>query len=401
MRETFIVLRDLGRTRTAAPFEERAGFGEPGPVSLPHVEVAELTKQDLAGLRRDPAVAALAPPMPTVLPEGPEATAAPLPESEAGAPVTWGVKAVGAPQSSRTGAGTLVAVLDTGIDATHPAFTGMTLTEQDFTGDGPGDKNGHGTHCAGTIFGRTTEGMRIGVAPGVERALVGKVLGDDGKGSTTGIVQGLVWALEHGADLITMSIGVDFFRYWRTLADEQDLPEFLAMSRALQAYRATLRMYDALMRMAASQAATGPGTVVLAANGNASHRELDPDFEVGPELPAAAEGVLGVAAVRRKQSGVLAVADFSNTFAQISGPGVDVVSARAGGGLTSKSGTSMAAPHVAGVTALWWEELRARADGGARAAAVTGALLMNATDKVFDDNADEEDLGAGLAQAPR
>ncbi|SDL38900.1 S8 family peptidase [Nonomuraea jiangxiensis] len=399
MAETFIILRDLSRTRLAAPFEERVG-PEPGLVSQPHVEVVELGKREVAELRRDPAVAALARPMPTTLPGGPEDAAAPMPEAEAAQQVTWGVQAVGAPDSPRTGSGSVVAVLDTGIDATHPAFTGMTLVEEDFTGDGTGDKNGHGTHCAGTVFGRPVDGVRIGVAPGVEKALIGKVLGNDGTGSTSDIVKGVLWALDHNADVITMSIGIDFFRYWRTLEDELEMPQFLAMSRALEAYRATLRLYDRLMRMAVAQAATGPGTVVIAATGNASHRELDPDFEVGPELPAAAEGVLGVAAVRRKQSGVLAVADFSNTFAQISGPGVGVVSARTGGGLTSKSGTSMATPHVAGAAALWWEELRARGDN-ARAAAVAGALLMNATQRVFDDNADDEDLGAGLVQAPR
>jgi subtilisin family serine protease len=62
----------------------------------------------------------------------------------------WGVTAVGADRSSRTGAGVVVAVLATGIDAAHPAFTGVTLNQMAFSGSGIGDKQGHGTHCAGT-----------------------------------------------------------------------------------------------------------------------------------------------------------------------------------------------------------------------------------------------------------
>ncbi|MEV3983012.1 S8 family serine peptidase [Nonomuraea sp. NPDC049758] len=397
MADQFIVLRDLSRTRMAAPFERAAAVAE--TPSEPHVEVTGLGKREVADLARDPSVAAVARPMPTTVPGAPEDAEAPPPAAEAGAQVTWGVRALGADASTRTGAGTVVAVLDTGIDATHPAFTGMTLVEEDFTGSGRGDKVGHGTHCAGTVFGRPVDGMRIGVAPGVERALIGKVLGDDGKGSTAATVKGLLWALGNDADVITMSLGIDFPAAMRQL-EERGLPQFLATSIALESYRATLRLYDSLMRMIAARAAFGAGTIVVAATGNASHRELRPDFEVGPELPSAAEGMMAVGAVQRLPSGRLAVARFSNTFPQVSAPGVDVVSARTGGGLTSKSGTSMAAPHVAGAAALWWQELRAASDG-ARAAAVTGRLLLTAATDVFVPDADVADLGAGLVQAPR
>ena len=87
-------------------------------------------------------------------------------------------------RSTWTGEGVTVAVLDTGIDSKHPAFAGVDIVEKDFTGTGNGDRQGHGTHCAGTIFGRDVDGKRIGVARGVKRALIGKVLGDEGGGDS-------------------------------------------------------------------------------------------------------------------------------------------------------------------------------------------------------------------------
>ena len=60
-----------------------------------------------------------------------------------------------------TGLGIVVAVLDTGIDATHPAFAGVTLVKKNFTTEAAGDLHGHGTHCAGTIFGRDVSGKDL------------------------------------------------------------------------------------------------------------------------------------------------------------------------------------------------------------------------------------------------
>ena len=90
---------------------------------------------------------------------------------------TWGIRALGANTSPFTGKGIKVAVLDTGIDASHLSFKHMEdkLIQKDFTGDGDGDENGHGTHVAGIIFGQPVDGLRIGVAPGIDQALVGKV----------------------------------------------------------------------------------------------------------------------------------------------------------------------------------------------------------------------------------
>jgi subtilisin family serine protease len=116
-------------------------------------------------------------------------------------------------------------------------------------------------------------------------------------------------------------------------------------------------------------------------------------------LPAAADGVVSVAALAQSQGGPQ-VAPFSNTLAQISGPGVDVLSAKLGGGLTSKSGTSMACPHVAGVTVLWWEAVAASALP-ATPPTVIAKLLASAATSGFAPGVEVADRGVGLVRAPQ
>ena len=140
--------------------------------------------------------------------------------------------------------------------------------ERDFTGDGNGDGQGHGTHCAGTIFGRDVGGRRIGIARGVTRALIGKVLRNNGSGSSEMLFEGIQWAMQNGAQVISMSLGFDFPGLVRALMEEEDMPAEPAASTALEAYRGHLRMFDALMDMAAARDAFGGSPVVVAAAGN-------------------------------------------------------------------------------------------------------------------------------------
>src|SRR5689334_23794949 len=170
------------------------------------MESGTLSTRELRDAKRDPSTLHAAPVMPVVL-VAPKSVAADA--AAAAASPIWGVDAVGASASPYSGAGVTVAILDTGIDAGHEAFRGKSIVQKDFTGQGDGDQNGHGTHCAGTVFGSEVGGVRIGVAPGVAKALIGKVLDAQGSGSTEQILDGVLWAVREGANVVSMSIGLD------------------------------------------------------------------------------------------------------------------------------------------------------------------------------------------------
>lgn len=395
MKSNFVILR----THSAAT---RDIFGRPAlsPAGLAvqqhaiRVEVDRLERRDLATLANDASVVAIAPAMPMRLihPVRRE------PATAAAATQAWGIGAVGADRSPRTGSGIVVAVLDTGIDAGHDAFQNVRLVQKDFTGQGDGDGNGHGTHCAGTIFGGDVAGMRIGVARGVKKALIGKVLDADGGGSSDQIVSAILWAADEGAHVISMSLGMDFGAWVKQMIEEENLPPELATSRALEGYRANTRLFDTLSDHVKARGLTTQATVIVAAAGNESRRDLNSDFEIGVSPPAISEGIISVAALGQGSAG-LSTASFSNTGANLSAPGVDIVSAAAGGTLRSMSGTSMATPHVAGVAALWAEQLLER--GRLDAFSLIGKLAGTASSTLLAQGFDPFDVGAGLVQSPR
>jgi subtilisin family serine protease len=390
----FLVLRNAAAVKTASPFETigpsaTAASGSPEP----RVELHNIPTHEAVAIARDPEVAAVAIPMPTTLIKPLEIGAG------AAANDAWSIAAVKADVSNFTGEGVVVAVLDTGIDKAHPAFAGMTIVEQDFSGSGNGDRQGHGTHCAGTIFGRDVNGTRIGVARGVNKALIGKVLTDNGGGSSDMIFRGIQWALDQGAQVISMSLGFDFPGAVKRM-EHSGLPTEAAVSNALEAYRSNLRFFDALMQMVKAQAAFRDTAVVVAASGNESKRRGAPAFTVAASLPAAADGVVSVGALGRGANGKLEIADFSNTMPQITAPGVDILSAKPGGGLRSLSGTSMACPHVAGVAALWWESLKSSGAVKPAANLVVSNLLTRARTDTFAANVGPNDRGTGIVTAP-
>ncbi len=257
---------------------------------------------------------------------GPEASAAPAfadtPSS------TWGLAAVLAAESGYTGAGVRVAVLDTGFDAGHPDFAGRDVTTESFIdGEDSHDGHGHGTHCIGTSCGpRALDGARgYGVAPGAS-IYAGKVLGNDGSGTDSGILAGIDWALQHDCHIVSMSLGADV---------RQVHPPYVAAGRR------------ALER----------GTLIIAAAGNNARRSAGEPGFVG--APANSPYIMAVGALDSQ----LAVADFSARTlpgrggqVDIAGPGVGIYSSwPMPQRYNTISGTSMATPHAAGVAALLCE----------------------------------------------
>lgn len=389
--------------RTEKIFVPDAGsMGAPGMESLGtssisnaenlEVSLVELNKAERDDARRDPRNKAIALPMPLKLidPMEHEAPAA----SALAANATWGVEAVGATGSSFDGAGVKVAVLDTGIDPNHDAFSGVNLTRRNFTTESDDDQHGHGTHCAGTIFGRDVDGLRIGVARGVTDAIIGKVLGAGG-GSSGELVEAIRWAALQGANVVSMSLGIDFPGFVKQMTDN-GLDVRPATSIALEQYRANVNLFSRLADLLVSMNAVQQATLIIAASGNESNR---PQYEIAVSPPAAGTGIISVGALAEGGTGGHSVADFSNTQCDVSGPGVKVISAKAGGGLTSMNGTSMATPHVAGIAALWAQKQLATG-GSIRTEVLSGQLLATASKAGLTSGAEREDVGEGIVQAP-
>jgi len=204
-----------------------------------------------------------------------------------------------------------LALLDTGIDDQHPDLEGAIDDARDFTASrfGPADQNGHGTHTAGTIAARQNNLGVIGVAPDC-RLLIGKVLGDDGSGNSANVAAGIDWAADSGADVISMSLG-----------SSQPDPSLLA----------------------AIERATAKGKFIIAAAGN-DGRDNSVNY------PAHWKSTIAVAAV--DASGHLAPFSSRGPEVDIAAPGENILSTWLHGTYAKLSGTSMATPFVAGVTAL-------------------------------------------------
>lgn len=227
---------------------------------------------------------------------------------------TWGINRVHAPAAwpITEGKGVKVAVIDTGIDASHPDLSGSVdggysaITKTENPADYQ-DDNGHGSHVAGTIAGHRDGKGVVGVAPKARLYAV-KVLDADGSGNLSDVVDGIVWAAKNHMDVANMSLGAP--------VDSE------AMHRAVRFAR-------------------GSGVVIVAAAGNSGG-------SVG--FPGAYDDTIAVAASDSNDK----LASFSSRGPEVDfiAPGVDVLSAKMNGGFISYSGTSMAAPHVAGLAAL-------------------------------------------------
>jgi subtilisin family serine protease len=230
-----------------------------------------------------------------------------------------------AAHSLTRGEGITIALLDTGVDVQHPALSSRVVPGYDFV-DGDHDPSevavpdswsyGHGTHVAGLL---------ALVAPGASLLPI-RTLNGAGVGTIWAQVQGLRYAVANGADVINLSYS------------------FRTRSRVLEEVLAEITCIG--MVTTDCRSATRPGVVVAAAAGNSGSNV--------PEYPAAVDipGVMAVAA--STVDGRLA--DFSGygTWVKIAAPGAHVISTVPGGGYASWSGTSMATPLAAGVTALVW-----------------------------------------------
>lgn len=401
MKQGYIVLRgspaDRGDRGTWGPMRT-SGRGpdiqtdSAGDAANVRADIDVLDDNELQEAFDDPAVLNIAPtdgPLKLIEPLS-SATPAGI-AADSGAP-PWGLEAVGALSSMSTGRGIRVAVLDTGIDLRHPAFLPLLqksrIVVRNFT-EGPADDvsdtHGHGTHCAGTIAGGEVGGQRIGVAPDVERLIVGKVMGRGGNANAT-LVEAIDWAVAEGAHIISMSLGIDFPRMVETLHLEKHLPLQAATSQALEQYRETVGLFSKL-----ADAMNARNVLLVAATGNESER---PAYTIDVTPPAASEHVLKVGAVALG-GGAPHVAAFSNTGPDLVAPGVDIVSAAAGGGLKAMSGASMAVPHVAGVAALWAERIKSM--HGMVSFQDLVADLLGATQRL---DARRADVGRGLVRAP-
>ncbi|TQJ21903.1 subtilisin family serine protease [Micromonospora sp. A202] len=289
------------------------------------------------------------------------------------------VPQIGAPQAwaaGRDGSGVTVAVLDTGVDATHPDLAGRIAEARDFSDSGSArDGHGHGTHVAATIAGtgNASAGLRKGVAPGA-RLLVGKVLDDGGSGYDSSIIAGMEWAAHSGAKVVSMSLGGD-------PTDGTD-----PMSQAVNDLTAET------------------GALFVVAAGNAGEART-----VGS--PGAAAAALTVGAVDRDDN----LAEFSSRGPrlgdnglkpEITAPGVGIVAARAvgttmgtpvGDAYTTASGTSMATPHVAGAAAILAQEHPDWAAGTLKDALVS-TTKANPALTVFEQGGGRVDVARALKQ---
>jgi len=225
-----------------------------------------------------------------------------------------GLKLLGIPPlwKDTQGEGIKVAVLDTGIALEHPDLQPAILEARDFTRSPSAayDAQGHGTHVSGIIAARRNAHGIVGVAP-ESKIITAKVLNDEGAGTSKDIVAGIHWAVESGADILSMSLG-------SPEPDEE--------------------IHQALLH------AISKGIFVITAAGNEG-----PDLDtVG--YPAGFSEMVAVGSIDRRKN----LSQFSSRGRQVDvvAPGDEITSCYPPRSYATLSGTSMATPFISGVVAL-------------------------------------------------
>jgi subtilisin family serine protease len=320
-----------GLTNVARTRPRRAGARARRPDDAPRVQhfpnlgvmLGTVTREGLRGLKNDDRVKKVvgAPPFSLIRPV--KTASAALSTN-----ITWGIKFLRVPKlwdQGLTGNGVIVGHLDTGADGQHPslktAFSAFaelnSFGEQVNPVPSPHDTDDHGTHTAATIAGRRVQNRAVGVAPGAKLA---SAIVIEGGNVIARILGGMDWAVSQNVRILNMSLGLrgffdDFLDITRILRSRNILPVFAVGNEGPETSRSPGNYAEAI----SIGANDNQGRV---ADFSSSQRFVRPGDPLVPDFCA---------------------------------PGVDVVSARPGGGFQMMSGTSMATPHIAGLAALLFE----------------------------------------------
>jgi thermitase len=228
-----------------------------------------------------------------------------------------------------------VAIVDTGVDLNHADLAGKIVAGWDYVNNDSVamDDHGHGTHCAGIAAAIGNNGRDVAGMDWNAKIMPVKVLNSAGSGSTSNIEAGVRWAADHGANVISMSLGGGSF---------------------------TQSFQDAI------NYAYSKGCIIVAAAGNSNTSAVS--------YPAAYSNVLSVASTAENDTR----SSFSNygSWVDVAAPGSNILSLKLGGGTTTMSGTSMATPMVAGLASLAWSK-----NTGYSNATVINRIL-NTSDKI-------------------
>jgi len=275
------------------------------------IVTAQLTDGEITALQQNDNVAMVEDDAPCYALGGPFAHLAvenqPSPLAET---IPDGVQQVNAPQAwgYSQGKGIRVAVVDTGIDFTHPDLRPNYVGGTSFVPGAatPMDDQGHGTHCAGTIAAAVDGSNVVGVAPQASLYAV-KVLDQNGSGQFSWIIAGIDWCIQNGIHVVSMSLGGS------------------SAPTALETMCNT---------------AWDKGLLLVAAAGGSQRQDPVPPAVSNVGYPAKYRNVIAVSAI--DSANVIAPFSSCGPEVDVCAPGVRVLSDKLGGGTTTMSGTSMA-----------------------------------------------------------